>query len=153
MNTSEIRKQLWNSLDMRCVRHDMSMVLIVGPAAAAIYGLLNRTPYFWLVALLVIVLTVPPFLIWFLWELYRVFRIPEGYVLCKAKLTQPHSGLWYRSMYFTVALEYPGGGKLIVNTRPIFQTRGWLNPRLEDYLNKTVTIAYNEETETVVVIG
>lgn len=154
MNQTNIRRTLWESLDLYCVRHDVTLVLIVVPVVMGLYGLLSGSHEGWTAVLVLSAILLLPFLIWFLWELCRVYRKPDAYILCKAKLTQPHSITWgHGIMYFTVVLEHPELGQCIVNTRPIFQTRGWLNPRLEDYLNKTVTIAYNEETETVVVIG
>ena len=156
MNPPDIRKQLWNSLDLYCVRHDATLVLIVVPLVMLAYAFLEglRGRYLWTVTLVFCGLMLLPFLIWFLWELFRVYRHTDRYILCKAKLTQPHGSMWSRNaMYFTVVLEHPETGKIIVNTRPIFQTLNWKHPQLEIYLNRTVTIAYNEETEAVVVIG
>ena len=156
MNPPDIRKQLWNSLDLYCVRHDMTLVLIVVPLALLVCGLFGglQGTDFWMVALIVCTIVVLPLMVFLLWITVRLFRHSDSYILCRAKLTQPHSIAWGRGMmYFTVALEHPQGGTFIVNTRPIFQTRSWLHPQLEDYLSKTVTIAYNEETEAVVVIS
>lgn len=157
MNTSEIRKKLWDSLDLYCVRRDLVLVCIVVPLVLLPSGCVNiglRDPNFWLMVAIVTALTILPFVIYGLWITIRVYRRPENYIFCKAKLTHPHGSKWIRSgMYFTVILEHPEGGKFFVNTRPIFQSHGIVGPLLEDYLNKTVTIAYNEETEAVVVIG
>ena len=68
-------------------------------------------------------------------------------------MTQPHGSFWVRSMYFTVLLE-DGDGTIVANTHSIFGTsRHQIGPIMEDYVNKTVTVAYNGLTEQVVVIG
>lgn len=41
----------------------------------------------------------------------------------------------------------------MTDTHSIFYARGLVGLLLEDYVNRTVTIAYNEETGMVVVIG
>ncbi|MBQ8834773.1 MAG: hypothetical protein IJ001_07610 [Oscillospiraceae bacterium] len=156
MNTSEIRRKLWNSLDLYCVRRELVLVCVVVPLVLLPSGCAAggfREPSFWAMAATVAALTILPFAIYGLWVTIRIYRCSESYIFCKAKLTQPH-GSWLRgAMYFTVVLEHPEGGNIIVNTRPIFQSYGWVGLLLEDYLNKTATIAYNEETEAVVVIG
>lgn len=158
MNTpAEIRRKLWNSLELYCVRRNLILVFVVVPLVLLPMGCVKidiQNPDFWLVTAIVAVLTILPFLIHGLWVTHRVFRHPESYIFCKASLTKPHGSIWGRgAMYFSVVLEHPEGGKFVVDTRPIFQTYGWVGPLLEDYLNQTVTIAYNEETEAVVVIG
>jgi len=85
--------------------------------------------------------------------LIRIFRNVEEYVFCKAKLVKLHGGKMKNSMYFTVVLEIPGEGKILENTSAIFQTHGWPGPLVEDYVNRTVEIAYNLSTQQVVVIG
>ena len=85
-------------------------------------------------------------------ELWRIFRKAESYRFYEAKLTQPH-GTYFRSMYFTVLLQ-DEDGTIITRTHSIFGTgKHQRGPLMEDYLNKTVTVAYNEFTEEVVVIG
>ena len=157
MKQLSIRKQLWGSLDLYCVRRDLVLVLVVVPGVLLPTGCVStglRDPDYWRMVAIVTVITVLPFVIYSLWVTIRVYRCPESYIFCKARLTKPHGSKWSRgAMYFTVVLEHPEGGKFVVNTRQIFQSNGWFGPLLEDYLNKTVTIAYNEETEAVVVIG
>ena len=51
-------------------------------------------------------------------------------------------------------LEDADGYKFVADTHSIFSTHGDLTGLgFEDYVNQEVTIAYNEETENVVVIG
>ena len=50
-------------------------------------------------------------------------------------------------------LNSPEKGSVTTKTSSIFLARGWLGPLMEDYVNRDVTLAYNEETGQVVVIG
>lgn len=158
MEKTDIRRELRDSLELAVIRQDIALVcvlvpLILLPSGCAARGF--RDPNFWIPAAAVTVLTVLPFLIHGLWVTLRIFRSTDCYTLYRAKLSQPHQCKWGRgAMYFTIVLEDPAdGGKFIVNTRPIFASYGFIGPLLEDYINKTVTVAYNEETDVVVVIG
>lgn len=152
---SEIRRALWNSLDMVCLRRD----LILFPLAAlvgALCGIVRHHPYQdstpWLLAAFVFAVIALPVLVYVLWNVFRIFRHLEDYSLCRVKLVQPHGGFWRGTMYFTVVIEAPDGTRFAANTRAIFATRG-LSPTLEEYLTRTVTVAYNWETQTLVVLG
>ena len=157
MNTSEIRRYLWDSLELHCIRRNIGLVLVVVPLVLLPTGCVKigfQDPHFWLLTAMIAVLIILPFLIHGIWVTLRAFRCPEHYIFCKASLTKPHGSTWGRgAMYFTVVLEDPEEGKFFVDTRPIFQSHGLEGPLMEEYLNKTVTIAYNRETEVVVVIG
>jgi hypothetical protein len=67
-------------------------------------------------------------------------------------LDQPH-GAWRDQVYFTVELKESDGSSKTVNTRAIFSLHDIIRPRMEDYINKTVTVAYNIDTNMTVVIG
>ena len=156
MNTpAEIRKQLWRSLDLQCLRRDLVMVCIVVPLVLLPSGCAVgfQYPGYWRMAAMVFAIVMLPMAGYGLWLILRVYRSSEYYTFYEAKLVQPHGSWYVRAMYFTVVLEDPENGTFFVNTRPIFQTYGLFGPMMEDYLNKTVTIAYNEESGNVVVIG
>ena len=85
---------------------------------------------------------------------FRIFQHPESYTFCKTNLCNPKGGNIRDTIKFTVLLEDADGDKFAADTHSIFHThRGFLAPSLEDYVNQTVTAAYNEETGMVVVIG
>jgi len=158
MDKTEIKQLLRNSLDMAVLRRDLFLVLLVDAICLVIFafpagGFLSRE--FLLVAALICGITVIPVLIYTITVAMKIFRQPEGYVIGRCKLSQPHQCHLSRgAMYFTIVLEDPGdGGKYILNTRPIFASYGIAGPLLEDYINKTVEVAYNEDTGSVVVIG
>lgn len=81
-----------------------------------------------------------------------ILRSPETYYFYTVTLDQPH-GAWRDQVYFTVELKESDGSSKTVNTRAIFSLHDIIRPRMEDYINKTVTVAYNIDTNMTVVIG
>ncbi len=150
MDNKEIKQKLRSSLDMAHVKITM-LAYFFGLLFAAGIGALRGGTY-----LVVVVLTylLVGMIMWLpaLNILFRIYREPAGYRLYKATLSQPHAGFPRAYMYFTVVLEDPDGGKFLVNTNTIFQSYGHIGPTMEDYVNQTVTIAYNEDTGAVVVV-
>lgn len=155
MDKKEIRQKLKISLDMAYVRinfiiygffllwgallglarfrHDPSAI----PTAISIFAVCG------------LIVLIPALRI-----LFRIYRDVPAYRLYKATLSQPHGGFPRGYMYFTIVLEDPDGAKFIVNTNTVFQSYGTsFGPSMEDYVNQTVTVAYNEDTAAVVVIG
>lgn len=154
----EIRRELRDSLDMAVIGRDLLLTIIIVAICLCCFALGAggfRDESFRFAAAFISAITIIPVLIYSLWISLKIFRRPERYLFSRCKLSQPHQCKWGRgAMYFTVVFEDPeDGGKYILNTRPIFASYGIIGPLLEEYINKTVTIAYNEETETVVVIS
>ncbi len=150
MDNKEIKQKLRSSLDMAHVKTTM-LAYFFGLLFAAGIGALRGGTY-----LVVVVLTylLVGMIMWIpaLRILLHIWREPAGYRLYRATLSQPHAGFPRVYMYFTVVLEDPDGGKFLVNTNTIFQSYGHIGPTMEDYVNQTVTIAYNEDTGAVVVV-
>lgn len=151
MDNKEIRQKLKDSVDMAYVRLNVTIYVIflfIGllmglsrpeliPSTIGIFALCG------------LIMLIPSLRI-----LFRIYREPAGYRLYKATLSQPHGGFPRGYMYFTIVLEEPDGTKFLVNTNTIFQSYGTsFGPSMEDYVNQTVTVAYNEDTAAVVVIG
>lgn len=155
-DVQEIRRKLWNSDE----RVSLNMWLFVATVTTVILGLVILvgpilTPGYKLAMFifLFILIELPIYLFW-AWRMISIFRHPESYWFCKANLCNPIGGRFRDTIRFTVLLEDPDGNKFAVNTHSIFQShKGLLALALEDYINQTVTIAYNEETGMVVVIG
>lgn len=157
MDKKEIQQKLWDSLEVSTIRLWFKVELLMVLLVCGLHFLTTRNAYwevkpalfYGLVAGLIL---VPIFGVHF-GELRRIYRKAERYRFHQAKLTQPHSHYWARSMYFSVLLQAEDG-TIITRTHSIFGTnRHQIGPKMEDYLNKTVTVGYNEETEQVVVIG
>lgn len=91
-------------------------------------------------------------LIFYIWRTISIFRHPEGYILAECTLAQPH--FKYRgAYYFTISFPLPNGEAEILDTHAIFGGGSLDWAAMEEYVNKTVWIAYNPSTDMVVVIG
>ena len=155
METKEIQQRLRSSLEVTCARNDLIMYLVGIPLCAALVMFTKgrNHPEHWPAVSLLAAIMLLPFAVFDLLRIIRIFRKPEAYIFCRAKLTQPHPGSLRHTMYYTVLLEDEDGRKFPADTHAIFYTHSIVGPTIEDYTNKTVTIAYNRETEMVVVIG
>ena len=156
-DVKEIRQRLWHSLDMQYVK----MLLFVSGVVFAVLLLMM----FMMGIFLNAVENLLPLLISFLIVLgpiigfcavrtIRIFQHPESYTFCKVNLCNPKGGGIRDTIRFTVVIEDRDGNKFAADTNSIFHTHGgFLASALEDYVNKTVTAGYNEETGMVVIIG
>lgn len=153
----ENRKKLWDSLEMAVVRRDLILIGVLWAVMALICWVKFQKPYLQEAGAVMQVVTavvILPFLGFYLWRAIQIFRSPEEYIFCKCKLASPHQRYWSRGMmYFTVIIEDEELGRFTAQTHAIFASYGIAEPLLETYINQTVTIGYNRETEMVVVIG
>lgn len=150
MDEREIKEKLKCSLE---IAHIRSALVVASVLVAAYVGIMTL---FWgNIAFTVILCGVILFPMWaaYSWRYYRVFRKISRYTFHKALLAQPHTSRFVHAFHFTVVLENTEKGTISTKTSSIFLARGWLGPFLEDYVNREVTLAYNEETGQVVVIG
>lgn len=146
---SETRSRLWHSLEMHCLRRDLILMLI----AMGVFMLITWDDQFWVVALVIDCLGFGPFVVFYLWRGIQIFRKPGSYTFYQTTLTRFHQKFPLKAMYFTVVLEDPDGSKRLEDTHAIFACHGIVEPLLESYVNRDVTIGLNEETGMVVVIG
>ena len=156
MTKQEMKEKLDNSLEVSTIRQWIPIELATILLVCGIHYLTNLNAYWEVGPLaiygLVAALVLIPIFGVHLWELRRIYRKYEACKFYQVKLTQPHGSYW-RSMNFTVLLR-DEDGTIITRTHSIFgTTKSQIGPKMEDYLNKTVTVAYNEETGEVVVIG
>ena len=157
MDKSQIKEQLKNSLDMV----NVSFWLIVAGLVALIEGILvlimphsPHDPSKWLIFGVMAAVSTVPILIFCLWRTVSIFRCPESYHFCKAKLCNPKGGRSRDTIRFLVVLEDADGYKFTAYTDSIFHTHtNSFGLGFEDYVNQEVTVGYNEETGSVVVIG
>ena len=142
---SENRRRLLNSLEMRCLARNIVIFLIMAP----IFLLASRvnTAKWAVVAILLL-----SFLAFYLVRVVNILRKPEAYRFYRTMLTQPRRKYLTKSWYFTVTLE-ENGIAFTRDTHAIFSAYDLAGPRADNYVNQTVTIAYNPETTMVVVIG
>lgn len=153
----ENQRKLWYSLEMAVVRRQLILIGILWIVMAIICRIKFHQPYLREIEVLMQVVTalvILPFLGFYLWRTIQIFGRPEEYIFCKCKLSSPHQRLWTKgNMYFTVVIEDEELGRFTAQTHAIFESYGIIEPLLETYINRTVTIGYNRQTETVVVIG
>lgn len=142
-----IRDRLWHSLEMHVVRRDLILYLI----AIGVFLLITGENHS--VGIFLACLGFGPFVVFYLWRAFQIFRGIEGYTFYTAKLTQFQQRFPLKTMYFTVVLEESDGSKQVVDTHAIFSSTGVVEPLVESYVNSTVTIGLNKETGMVVVIG
>ena len=159
----EYRRALLRSMEVESLRLNLRFLLIFLAVTALVLGVtsylgiiraqnLPLEKWLELIGVLAVACAVIylPFLIFVACRLGKILRKPCSYQFYQAKLDAPQS--FGRVIYFIVKLEEEGEAPIFKNTRAIFTTYG-IGPRLEDFLNKTVTIAYNPETDNVVVYG
>lgn len=155
METKQIRERLRGSLEMHVLVRNAVLVVVVTTLLTAFYSLINGgvREHFWIFAAMMYGLMVLPVLIFYGIRAVRIFARPEAYMFCRTTLANPRGGMLRDRIYFTVMLEDPrDGSRFFADTHAIFNARGG-HPSLEEYTNSTVTIAWNRETDMVVVIG
>lgn len=146
----EVRQYLWKTLEM--ARMQLYLGLYgAGVVICAVVMYLSTKSWPAAAAMLIVFL---PYLIFFLVRTLKILAKPESYCFYQAKLEHPHhSPLIKNRFYFTVKLEEEGEVPLFVDTHAIFEGYSMMGLQMESCLNKTVTIAYNPDTEMVVVAG
>ena len=142
-------QRLLQSLEVHSLFRNFVIIAVMGLLFWVLY--LFRFPDEPSMASIMLLITAP-FLLFYLVRIILIFRKAEFYVFQRCTLTQPHSIPFLRSMAFRV--EFPHAGRTqSLETRAIFASYGVMEPLMETYNNKTVTIAYNPQTGQVVVIG
>ena len=144
-----IRQQLWVSMDMAYVRRYFAILVIVGILATVINGS-RLSPE---VSAMVLAIAESPIVVFLLYRTWKIFRRAESYIIQEAVLDHPTAGWGRGSIRFTVTVKDSDGRSQRVDTHGIFVTRSLFGPSLEDYVNRKVRVAYNEETGTLVVIA
>ena len=147
----EIRRQLWISLDMAWVRFYFWLMVAVGAVFALFGG--NRFPDNPGIVPAMLIIVVVPVMIFLACRTYAIFEKAEKYCFCKTRLDTPFGGGLRGSIAYRVTVTDGEGLQRRVDTRAIFHTGSVIGANIEEYTNRTVTVAYNPETGSVVVIG
>lgn len=144
----DTRQKLLHSLDMVFFRRQFILCGVFA-LIAILVPFLSGTPDMGILPICMVL----PLLAFYLYRIWQIFREQERYIFRKVKLEEPHHNFWTKTMYFTVTFEDPRGQRISRDTRAIFYVQSITEPLMEDYVNQTVTIAYNPLTDTLVVIG
>ena len=157
MDKKQIRQRLWDSLEVQTLWARTALIgttLMVLFVAMGLRGRADSLPNPWLVSAAINGGLLAPWLAFALIRTARILRRPGQYVFCRTTLATPHGGWMRDTIFFTVLVTDPDTGeKFFADTHAIFVTRGLLPTRLDDYANTTVTVAWNRDTDMVVVIG
>lgn len=150
------KEEIRQSLDLKYYKFQLYLLMIIYGAMAgfmfilfALNGLLGTG----LVIAGILLLLYSPFLFYYLYRYFRVLRHPDAFEFYEAFLNEPHLSFYYRTNYFTVTFVDNSGRTVRADTKAIFGPgRVPLLPFFDDYFNQKVLIAYNSESEEVIVI-
>ncbi len=144
---------LKNAVDIGLLKSALVILVVIFAffALAVIWPARNDPGYWTFLGWMVLLLFVP-FGVYCAWRLIRIFRKADSYIFCRTVLSQPHYSHLFGMMYFTVVIEDLEGRKFPADTTAVFRPGGCIPPLVEEYVNKSVTVGYNEETGMVVVI-
>ena len=95
-----------------------------------------------------------PFLGYNLWKYHSLFKDADSYSVYEVMLDKPETSYFYRgAIYYTVSFTDKNGNSIVRDTHPLWSS-GIFDPcQLADYNNKRVFVAYNENTDTLIVLG
>ena len=147
MDKKTIRRRLWDSLEMH--HYKMNLVMITVAFAIMFFPFLGSYPEGCVMTLLIFL----PFLGFYIWRVFQIFRYPEQYVFTRCKLEKFHFSAFWRTAFFDLRLEIPEVGMVHDETAAIFVAHGLGSPLIEDYVNREVQVGYNRFTGRIVVIG
>ena len=148
MTESDIRYQLWHSLELGIIKRDF--LLFSGCLGLPTLITLSNGDTSGAGTMLALILA--GILIFYIVRTISIFRDPAGYILAECVLAQPH--FRHRgAYYFTISFPLPSGEAEILDTHAIFGGGNLDSAAMEYYVNKTAWIAYNPSTGMVVVIG
>ena len=147
--------RLKNSIEYRYERQQWIISAVIMAiaellSAARVFGYGLREPDFEVFALILVILNMVflPLLAYLGWRVLRIFRKIDSYTFCEAMLDRPRTG-YKGAVSFQVEIRTRSGATINRETHAIF---GSWDTRLEDYVNQKVIVAYNEETDTVIVV-
>ncbi|MBO5111481.1 MAG: hypothetical protein J6D21_12300 [Clostridia bacterium] len=94
-----------------------------------------------------------PFPLYSLYRYRELFRGLEEYRVYTTTLDQPNTSHLYRgAIYYTVTLRAPDGSATKTDTNPLFSSGAFASFPLEEYNNQTVTVAYKESEDLLVIL-
>ena len=148
-SSSDIRSRLWNSVELAHIRGQLIVIAVFYLLMMGFLSL-RRSGF---LPLVLASLMLGPFVIFYLIQILRIFCRVEEYVFCKTELSRPNHFPMTRGMFTFTGIIEADGSRFPVETHAIFAGHGIIEPLMEDFVGKTVTIAWNRKTEMVVVIG
>ena len=95
-----------------------------------------------------------PFALFALYKYLALFKNLDDYEIYDVRLDRPGTSYWYRgAIYYTVTIDTKAGYKVSVDTKPLWSGGAFASFHLDDYNNKQIKVAYNEQTDEMMVLG
>lgn len=106
------------------------------------------------IVMLVFALMFLPFVLFALYKYRALFKNLNDYEIYEVRLDHPGTSYWYRgAIYYTVTIETKAGYRVSMDTKPLWSGGAFASFRLDEYNNKKIKIAYNEQTDKMMVLG
>lgn len=106
------------------------------------------------IVILIFALMFLPFILFTLYKYLALFKNLNDYEIYEVCLDHPGTAYWYRgAIYYTVTFETKAGYKVSVDTKPLWSGGAFASFHLDDYNNKKIKAAYNEQTGDMMVLG
>ena len=160
------KEKIKSSLSARWHLHNLSTYGIVGLIYAVIMlvvasfsDLAQRGNFSLALAVsvgmfLVFALVISPFVIYELYSYKRLFKDADKYEICYAKLDKPSISYWSRgAVYYTLYFQLSDYVNVSKTTRSMWSSSPLAQNQFEYYNNKTVEVAYDRESDRLIVIG
>ncbi|MBQ8254321.1 MAG: hypothetical protein IJY94_02315, partial [Clostridia bacterium] len=99
-------------------------------------------------------LAISPFVIYEIYSYKRLFKDIDKYELCEAKLDKPSLSYWLRgAVYYNLYFQLSDYVNVSKETRAMWSSSPFAQNQFEYYNNKTVEIAYDRESDRLIIIG
>ena len=147
--------RLKQSLEMRVAKQNAILYGVIAGFCLMMVALplaLAEEPDMAALGVTVILMCMLPFPLFYIHRIFKIYAHIDDYTFTEALLDKPRGG-FNRGIYFSITVKDRFGASIPVETHEIFATHGSLGPTLEEYVNRTVTVGYNNATGYVVVIG
>ena len=106
------------------------------------------------IAELFLIIVFGTILIYQIYQYCKLFKKIDKYEIFEVMFDKVHQSYMYkRAIYFTVTFKTASGKRLTRDTYSMFSNFSIIDFPLEDYTNKLVKIAYNEVTDSLIVLG
>ncbi len=106
------------------------------------------------IVMLVFALMFLPFVLFSLYKYRSLFKNLNDYEIYEVRLDRPGTSYWYRgAIYYTVTFETRAGYRVSMDTKPLWSGGAFASFRLDDYNNKKIEIAYNQNMDEMMVLG
>lgn len=159
------KEKIKNSLSARWHLHNLRTYGVVGLIYGvimlfiAIFAALMHGDFIFAISItggifLFFAIAISPFVIYEAHRYRSLFKSIDNYEPCEAMLDRPSTSYWARgAIYYTVTFKTSDGETVTADTRAMWSSAPLAPNQLEDYNNKTVTLAYDKEAERLIVIG